>query len=224
MLRFVAYYRVSTDRQGKSGLGLAAQESAVRDYVRQRQGQIVAELTEVESGALNDRRELARALALCRAHAATLAIAKLDRLARNVAFTATLLETGVDFVACDCPHANKLTIHVLSAMAEYEREQISARTKAALAQAKARGIKLGKPENLTMAARKRGRKAGWAAVTVMADRFAHDCHEIILSLQGAGFTTLRELADELNVRGIPTARGGRWHAATVARVMERAIA
>ena len=143
--RFVAYYRVSTDRQGRSGLGLEAQQKAVRDYLDGGAWEIVAEFVEVESGKRSDRPELARALDACRKRKGKLVIAKLDRLSRNLAFIATLMELGVEFVAVDNPHANKLTIHILAAVAEHEREAISERTRAALAAAKARGTMLGTP-------------------------------------------------------------------------------
>ena len=141
--RFVAYFRVSTDKQGVSGLGLEAQREAVSRHVAIAQGVIVAEFQEIESGKRNDRPQIAAALAACRLRRATLVIAKLDRLARNVFFISSLMESGVDFVACDNPHATRLTIHILAAVAEHEREMISQRTKAALAAAKARGKKLG---------------------------------------------------------------------------------
>src|SRR3954466_11391511 len=137
--KWVAYYRVSTAKQGASGLGLEAQREAVAGYLNGGNWQLAAEFTEVESGRKNDRPELAKALAMCRRIGATLIIAKLDRLARNVAFVSNLMESGVEFVAADFPQANRLTIHILAAVAEHEREMISARTKAALAAAKARG-------------------------------------------------------------------------------------
>jgi len=143
--KFVAYYRVSTDQQGASGLGLEAQRSAVATYLDGGPWRLVAEHTEVESGKRADRPELAKALLACRKHKAKLIIAKLDRLSRNLAFIATLMDSGVEFVAVDNPHANKLTIHILAAVAQHEREAISERTKAALAAAKARGKKLGGP-------------------------------------------------------------------------------
>src|SRR3954466_1761959 len=155
--KWVAYYRVSTAKQGASGLGLEAQREAVAGYLNGGNWQLAAEFTEVESGRKNDRPELAKGLALCRRIGATLIIAKLDRLARNVAFVSNLMESGVEFVAVDFPTANQLTIHILAAVAEHEREMISARTKAALAAAKARGTKLGNP-NLTDAARAKGRE------------------------------------------------------------------
>ena len=134
--RFVAYFRVSTDKQGVSGLGLEAQREAVSRHVAIAQGVIVAEFQEIESGKRNDRPQIAAALAACRLRHATLVIAKLDRLARNVFFISSLQESGVDFVACDNPHATKLTIQVLAAVAEHEREAIAERTKAALAAVK----------------------------------------------------------------------------------------
>jgi DNA invertase Pin-like site-specific DNA recombinase len=134
--RFVAYYRVSTDKQGQSGLGLQAQHQAVMNYLNGGPWTLVAEHTEVESGKRNARPELQKALAACRRHKAKLVIAKLDRLSRNLHFITSVMESGVEFIACDNPHANKLTIHILAAVAEHEREAISERTKAALAAAK----------------------------------------------------------------------------------------
>ena len=140
--QFVAYYRVSTDRQGRSGLGLEAQQAAVRGYLGAEAA--IAEFTEIETGKRNDRPELVRALALCRKRKAKLVIAKLDRLSRNLAFIATMMDSGVEFVAVDNPHATRLTLHILAAVAEHEREMIANRTKAALQAAKARGIRLGR--------------------------------------------------------------------------------
>jgi DNA invertase Pin-like site-specific DNA recombinase len=145
--KFVAYFRVSTDRQGKSGLGLDAQRQAVMSYLDGGRWTLVAEFTEVESGKRDDNRpQLAAAIAACKRQKARLVIAKLDRLSRNLAFIAALMESGVEFVAVDNPHMNKLTIHILAAVAEHEREMISERTKAALQAAKARGKVLGNPQ------------------------------------------------------------------------------
>ena len=141
--KFVAYFRVSTDRHGKSGLGLEAQRQAVMAYLNGGSWALVDEFTEVESGKRNDRPQLAAALAACKKLKAKLVIAKLDRLGRNLAFIATLMESGVEFVAVDNPHANKLTVHILAAVAQHEREMISERTKVALAAAKRRGKRLG---------------------------------------------------------------------------------
>src|SRR4030088_1704163 len=148
---FIAYFRVSTDRQGKSGLGLAAQREAVMSYLDGGRWALVDEVTEIESGKRNDRPELMKALAACKKQKAKLVIAKLDRLSRNLAFIATLMDSGVEFVAVDNPHANKLTIHILAAVAQHEREMIAQRTKEALKAAKARGQRLGNP-NLSKAA------------------------------------------------------------------------
>ena len=143
MADIIAYYRVSTAKQGQSGLGLDGQKAAVEAYAKQTGARILASYREVESGKLADRPELARALAHAKRSRATVVVAKLDRLARNVAFLSALMRSGVDFIACDNPHANKLTIHILAAVAEDEAERISARTKAALQAAKARGVQLG---------------------------------------------------------------------------------
>src|ERR1700733_1556185 len=141
--KFVAYYRVSTSKQGASGLGLEAQKEAVRGYLNGGRWRMVDEVTEIESGKRNDRPALAHALSLCRLHKATLVIAKLDRLARNVNFISNLMESTVEFTAVDFPTANRLTVHILAAVAEHEAQAISTRTREALAAARARGIKLG---------------------------------------------------------------------------------
>jgi DNA invertase Pin-like site-specific DNA recombinase len=212
---FVAYYRVSTDKQGKSGLGLEAQRVAVEDFLNGGNWELVEEFTEVESGSRNDRPELERAMAACRKHKATLVIAKLDRLARNVAFVANLMESGVEFVAVDMPQANKLTVHILAAVAEHERELISQRTRDALAAAKARGIKLGNP-NIAMA-----RAKGQRVIKSKADKHAQNVLPVITAIRDAGVTSLRGIANALNQRGINTARGGSWHAASVGRIIQR---
>src|SRR6476661_7555747 len=143
--KFIAYYRVSTDHQGMNGNGIAAQRKAVEDYLNGGSWKLVGEFTEVESGKRSDRPELEKALKACRKHRAKLVIAKLDRLSRNVHFISGLMERKVDFVACDMPSANAFMINVYAAVAQEERRMISDRTKAGLAAAKARGIKLGGP-------------------------------------------------------------------------------
>jgi DNA invertase Pin-like site-specific DNA recombinase len=202
--KFVAYFRVSTDRQGKSGLGLEAQRQAVMDYLNGGRWALVDEFTEVESGKRNDRPRLAAALAACKKLKAKLVIAKLDRLGRNLAFIATLMESGVEFVAVDNPHANKLTVHILAAVAQHEREMISERTKAALAAAKRRGQQLGNP-NLPKAA-----KRGTAAVKANARRFAANVRPVIDEIIAAGATSHNAIAAKLNERNVRTARGGAW--------------
>jgi DNA invertase Pin-like site-specific DNA recombinase len=210
--RLVAYYRVSTDRQGQSGLGLDAQRAAVAAFVAGR-GELLAEYTEIESGRRNDRPELDRALALCRYKRAVLVIAKLDRLARSVAFISNLMESGVEFVACDMPQANRLTLHILAAVAEHEREMISRRTKDALTAAKARGTRLGNPRPDLEAAR--------AARSAKAARFRDGAAPLARELRAQG-RKLREIAAELNARRIPTECGRRWHASSVGRLLDTA--
>jgi DNA invertase Pin-like site-specific DNA recombinase len=213
--KFIAYYRVSTQRQGDSGLGLDAQRRAVRDYLDGGSWQLVGEFTEVESGKHAARPELAKALAQCKRERAKLVIAKLDRLSRNVAFLATLMDRGVDFVACDNPHANKLTIHILAAVAEHEREMIAQRTKDALAAAKRRGVKLGGPKlEVAQEVSRHRRKA-------LADQRAANVVPIIREVQRAGLKSLRAIAEALNSRGVRTARGGTWHASSVRDALKR---
>ncbi|MBT3767217.1 MAG: recombinase family protein [Rhodospirillaceae bacterium] len=206
----IAYYRVSTDRQGKSGLGLEAQKETVNRYLESVRWNLVGEYVEVESGKKKNRPELEVALQVCKKEKATLLIAKLDRLARNVYFISGLMESGVDFVAADNPHANKLMIHLLAAFAEHEREQISQRTKDALAAAKARGVELGK--NGKVLAKMNQEKA---------DTFANGMAATVRQLQNDGFTTIRQLADELNRREISSANGALWHIPTVHRLLRR---
>jgi DNA invertase Pin-like site-specific DNA recombinase len=211
--KFVAYFRVSTDRQGKSGLGLEAQRKSVLDFLDGGRWSLVAEFTEVESGKRSDRPQLAKALDACRRQKAKLVIAKLDRLSRNLAFIATLMESGVEFVAVDTPHANKLTVHILAAVAQHEREMISERTKAALRAAKARGTRLGNPR-LDEAA-----KRGTAALKANARRFAANVLPIIREIEKAGAASLNAIAAKLNERNVPTARGGRWTHVQVGAVL-----
>jgi len=217
--KFIAYYRVSTQKQGNSGLGLEAQRKAVTDYLNGGRWTLVAELTEVETGKRNDRPQLTRALALCRVHRATLIIAKLDRLARNVAFISNLMEAGVDFVCCDLPTANKLTIHVLAAVAEAEAEMISVRTKAALEAAKARGVVLGNPSHFTDEVAARGREFGRKVLQLQAAKRRSEVLPIIEDIKASGITTIRGIADELNARRIPAPRGGEWSATQVFRLL-----
>ncbi|WP_145729876.1 recombinase family protein [Nitrospirillum pindoramense] len=217
MTRYVAYLRVSTARQGASGLGLGAQRMAVGQFIGRVGGELVAEVQEVESGRKNDRPRLLEALALCRVHGATLLIAKLDRLARNVAFIANLMEAGIEFVACDMAAANRLTIHVLAAVAEHEQEMISSRTKAALAAAKMRGVKLGTPGNLKR--QSEGSLAGNRSRAVSAQLRAKDLKAVVRDVQVTGECSLRKLAQVLNDRMIPAPRGGSWSGAQVRRLL-----
>jgi DNA invertase Pin-like site-specific DNA recombinase len=213
--RFVAYFRVSTERQGRSGLGLEAQQAAVAGFINGG-AELVASFTEVESGKRSDRPELVKALDACRRQKARLVIAKLDRLSRNLAFIATLMESGVEFVAVDNPHANKLTVHILAAVAEHERAMISQRTKDALAAAKARGKRLGNPK-LAEAA-----KIGTAATKAGAEQFAANVLPVIREIQKCGIKTHAAIAAKLNERKVATARGGRWSHQQVGSVLGRA--
>jgi DNA invertase Pin-like site-specific DNA recombinase len=210
---YIAYYRVSTDKQGRSGLGLDAQRQAVAAFVAGR-GEILQEFTEIESGKKNDRPRLAEALALCRRHKARLLIAKLDRLARNVHFISGLMESGVDFVAVDMPEANRLTIHILAAVAEHEREMISRRTKDALKAARNRGIRLGNPTPLPASLKAR---AVWSAYTA---KFRETVRPLILELRAKGYS-YNAIAKELNRRHIATANGRQWHHKTVSNLLSK---
>lgn len=208
--RFIAYYRVSTERQGRSGLGLEAQSEAVRNYVAQRCGDVLAEFTEVETGKRSDRPQLSSALDACRRQKATLVIAKLDRLARNMAFVANLMEGRADFVAVDMPNADKFTIHIFAALAEEEGRRISQRTKAALAAAKTRGVQLGRA-GVILARQNREAAMGRAC----------DLAATIQSIRGDGARTYRDIARELNARGVSTPMGREWHAGSAQRLCKR---
>jgi DNA invertase Pin-like site-specific DNA recombinase len=222
--KFVAYYRVSTGRQGKSGLGLEAQRQAVSNYLNGGIWEIISEFTEVESGRDADRPELDKALAAARLHRAALVVSKVDRLTRSVAFLSRLLEAGVDVRFADLPAIEGATgrflLQQMVAVAELEAGMISSRTKAALAAAKRRGVKLGGNRGAIPTARMRKRSA--AARGEAAAARASDLAPTIAQLQAAGKTSLRSIAAGLNEAGIPTNRGqGTWSAVQVARVLER---
>jgi DNA invertase Pin-like site-specific DNA recombinase len=219
--RFVSYLRVSTTQQGTSGLGLEAQRASVTAHLNGGRWELLQEVVEVESGKRSDRPKLAEALRLCRQKKATLVIAKLDRLARNVHFISGLMESGVEFVAVDMPQANRFVVHILAAVAEQEAEAISKRTKAALAAAKARGTQLG------------GRRVSaerWAEIglearvarTAEADKWAANVLPAIRSIQAAGAVSLRQIAAGLNDQNIATPRGGEWSAVQVQRALTHA--
>lgn len=213
MQKYIAYYRVSTDKQGVKGLGMDAQRDTVSRFMVGK-GDLVAEFVEVESGRKENRPQLNAAIAECRRLRATLVIAKLDRLARNVHFISGLMNSDIEFVAVDMPTANRLTIHILAAVAEHEREMISQRTKAALAAAKIRGIKLGNP------------RAAQAAILARAAKGIAPAPPEVLRLmagwQGSG-KGLREMARELNHLGVRTPRGNQWYASTVRAQLLRIV-
>jgi DNA invertase Pin-like site-specific DNA recombinase len=219
--KFISYLRVSTQRQGISGLGLEAQREAVAGYLDGGKWVLIQEVVEVESGRHSDRPELAKALALCRVHRATLLVAKLDRLARNVAFISALMEAKVKFIAVDLPEANELTVHIMAAMAEYESKAISARTKAALAVVKSKGTKLGGKRgtfNVATVAAK-GHAASLKARQADAAKRRVDLQPVIDDIHGKGIETLSGIARELNGREIETAHGYQWTAGQVKRLL-----
>ncbi len=226
MKKIVSYIRVSTKAQGNSGLGLEAQRSAVEAFAKERGANVLAEYREVETGKRKDRPELAKALAHCRRSKATLVVAKLDRLARNVAFTSALMESDVDFVACDNPQANRLTIHILAAVAEAEAVAISERTKAALAAAKARGVKLGSArpghwdgrEDRRLAGTRLATKAAAEAHRQRARETYADLRPIIGTMRAKG-QSLQKIADWLNTMGHSTRQDKQWSPTQVARVL-----
>lgn len=220
MARYVAYLRVSTQRQGASRLGLEAQQVALAAHASRETDQIIETFIEVESGRNSDRPQLQRALHLCKLTGATLLIAKLDRLARSVAFIANLMESGVEFVAADLPYANKLTVHILAAMAEYEREAISERTKAALRAARDRGVKLGGP-NRGANFRTQPPTCGSQRMYELANRRAMDLRDLISEIMSSGSRSLRDIGRELDQRHVSTPRGGRWGAAQVRNLLHR---
>lgn len=221
-MRVVVYMRVSTARQGRSGLGLEAQQAAIDAFVRERGAEVLQTFTEVESGKSAKRPELERALHLAKVTGATLLIAKLDRLSRNAAFLLTLRDSGVRFVAVDMPDANELTVGIMALVAEQEREAISKRTREALQAAKARGRKLGNPNGA--AALRRARKGNAQAVAEVrrqADHHAQQLRPVVDALVQEGITTLGGIANALNDRGMLTPRGGSWHKSSVRNLLAR---
>jgi DNA invertase Pin-like site-specific DNA recombinase len=220
---FLAYYRVSTGKQGKSGLGIEAQRQAVATYLNGGNWRIVGEFVEVESGRRSDRPELDKALAAARVRQVPLVVAKVDRLTRSVAFLSRLLEAGVDVRFADLPAiegaTGKFLLQQMAAVAELEAGMISARTKAALAAAKRRGVKLGGDRGARLTAK--ARAAGNAAQQARAQARASDLAETVKELQAAGCESLRAIAAELGARGIPAARGGKWSAVQVSRLLAR---
>jgi DNA invertase Pin-like site-specific DNA recombinase len=218
MRKYVSYLRVSTDKQGRSGLGLEAQRAAVTTFLNG--SELVAEYVEVESGQKNDRPQLQKALKHCEIVGATLIIAKLDRLSRDAHFLLGLQKQGTKFVAADMPEANEMVVGIMGLMAQHERKLISERTKAALAAAKARGIRLGCP-NGAKHLRQLGNSAAIQAVKERADDYAELLRDTVQEICSAGQISLSRMADELNRRSVRTARGGKWHPATAGRLVRR---
>lgn len=216
--KFVSYLRVSTDRQGADGYGIEAQRHAVESFLNGGSWQLVSEFVEVESGKNNDRPALQQAFAACKAYGAKLVISRLDRLSRDACFLLGLQNAGIDFIAVDNPHANRLTIGVLALVAEQEREAISIRTKAALAAAKARGVKLGQAKGYRPKNADIGRVRGSAAGAANADAFAERLRPVLAELADH---SANAAAVELDRRGLATARGGKWTARAVINVRQR---
>lgn len=222
MCRVIAYYRVSTEAQARSGLGIDAQRQAVRSLCDGRGWQVIAEHTEVESGKVATRPELAAALHHAKVTGGVLVVAKLDRLSRSVAFLSALQDSGARFIAADMPEATELTVHIMAAVAQAERKAIGKRTKEALQAAKIAGRTLGNPNGA--AALRRARKGNVAALAVIkmgADSHARDLAPIIAEITKGGTPSLSTMAAELNARHIRTARGGRWHASSVRNLLAR---
>jgi DNA invertase Pin-like site-specific DNA recombinase len=212
MANYVAYYRVSTDKQGQSGLGLEAQQAAVANY----RDSIIAEFTEIESGKVDQRPQLALALEQCRKHNAAILIAKIDRLSRDAAFLLALRKAGVDIVAADMPHAGTLEFGIRAVVAQHEREEIARRTKAALAAAKARGVRLGSPNP----------SAGGAVTAQAADDYAATVAPIVRSVVAKmGAASLRAIAKQLQAESVQTPRGGTtWSPSQVSNLLQRLAA
>lgn len=232
-MNIIAYYRVSTKRQGRSGLGLEAQQNSVVQFGRQGAGRVLAEYVEIESGKKSDRPELAKALSHAKLSKATLVVAKLDRLSRNVAFLSALMESRVQFVCVDNPHATPLTVHILAAVAEAEAKAISERTTAALQAARRRGTLLGsarpgfwdQPERRE--ARARGAHLGGKVAAESHRRAANEVYghlyQRLAEMRGGGMS-LRQIARALTGEGQMTRRGCPWSASQVLLVLERGAA
>jgi DNA invertase Pin-like site-specific DNA recombinase len=225
--KFISYLRVSTDKQGRSGLGLEAQRSAVESYLDGGRWTLVAEYVEAENGKRSGRPKLAKALAHAKVIGATLVFAKLDRLTRNVDLLRSLVASDVDLVFCDLPHVppgamGRFLLTQMASVAELEAGLISERTKAALAVAKARGVKLGNPNGArALRGKQIGNKKAVATVKANADQRAANLRAIVDDLRSHGITSVRALAAELNDRGILTPRGASWHPTSTARLLSR---
>lgn len=221
-MKIISYLRVSTAKQGHSGLGIEAQREAIHAYAVRMGAEVSKEFLEVESGKVNSRPQLAAALHLAKVTGSVLVIAKLDRLSRNAAFLLTLRDSGVKFVAADMPEANELTIGIMALVAQQEREAISRRTKEALQAAKRRGKVLGNPNGAAALKRAaKGNLAGLEAIRAKADCHAADLKPVIDALAAENITSLGAIAAALNDRGMRTPRGGQWHKSSVSNLLSR---
>lgn len=221
----VPYFRVSTRKQGDSGLGLDAQRTSVDRFRLHEQCNPIAEFVEIESGKKSNRPELRKAIAFCKEHNAVLVVAKLDRLARNVAFTSALMDAGVEFIACDMPQANRLTIHIMAAMAEDEARRISQRTKDALAELKAKGVPLGsaRPGHWSGIEHLRGWNGSKHKEIIIQDRFRQTYVQVIPLVESLHERneSAGRIAETLNDRGMKTPRGKKFSATAVGRIIEK---
>lgn len=229
-MKLVAYFRVSTKEQGRSGLGLEAQQAAVEQYAKSNNGEILVAYSEVESGKKSDRPELMKAIAHARRSKATLCVAKIDRLSRNVAFLSALMESKVEFVACDMPSANTLVVHILIAVAQAEAKAISDRTKAALNAARIRGVKLGSSRPNHWQGHEQERLAGSRKGAMVAGsvhrKAAIDAYSDLqpfVKEQRANGQTLQQIADKLNSQGHTTRQGKVWSPVQISRLLARII-
>jgi len=221
-MKIVSYLRVSTRQQGVSGLGLAAQRVAIEAHAVHRHATVIHTFTEIESGKVNARPELTKALHLAKVTGATLVIAKLDRLSRNAAFLLALRDSGVRFLAADMPDANDLTVGIMALVAQQEREAISRRTTEALAAAKAGGVRLGNPNGAAALKRAdKGNAASLVAIRGAADSHAKNLQPVVAALTAEGIRSLGAVAEALNARGMLTPRGGRWHKSSVRNLLDR---
>ncbi|ACH38757.1 resolvase-like serine recombinase [Citrifermentans bemidjiense Bem] len=220
--KLISYLRVSTDKQGKAGLGIEAQRASITSYLNGGTWELLQEYVEVESGKTSDRPQLQEALKACKRTGAALVIAKLDRLSRDPDFLGTLMKSDIEFIACDMPDANKFMVRIMAALAEKEREMISERTKAALKAAKTRGVKLGKPENATPEGRAKGIAQSLEKRQEKASRFTAEVLPLILEHKAQG-QSLRGIADVLNCSSVLTASGksGAWTASAVKVILDR---
>lgn len=218
MIKYVAYYRVSTAKQGRSGLGLEAQKHTVKQFIGE--NELVAEFTEIESGKNNHRVELQKAIDYANTHKAKLLIARLDRLSRSIEFTFKLRDSQVDFICCDIPDANTLTIGLMAVMNQYTRELISENTKKGLAVKKGQGYNLGTPQNLTSEARAKGRLI--CQQKALNDTSNQRATALILLLRNKN-KSYHEIAEELNKNGFRSRKGRVFYAMTVKRLYERSL-
>lgn len=217
MQKYVAYYRVSTKQQGESGLGLEAQKTMVKNFLKN-DDVLICEYEEVESGKNNSRPQLLKAIEKSKSEGATLLIAKLDRLSRNAGFIFLLKDSNVDFKCCDMPEANSLTIGIMAVLAQEERELISKRTISALQELKAKGVKLGNPKNLTPDAQKMGSEA--MRLKALSNENNRKATALIVSLRNAG-KTYGKIADDLNINGFKTSRGCEFTSSQVLVLYDR---